>query len=67
MSGERPSTYGRAFDDLAEQWATLEAGHDLVHPDRSQCGGVGACPAMRLAVDLEQSMIKWLEEWRVRR
>jgi hypothetical protein len=64
---DKPSRYGRGFDDLAEQWATLEDGHALKHPDRSQCGGLGACPSMRLAADLRAQMDDWLDEWRVRR
>jgi hypothetical protein len=65
---DKPSRYGRGFDDLAEQWATLEDGHDLKHPNRSQCGADGLiCPSMRLAAELRARMDDWLDEWRARR
>lgn len=60
------STYGRKFDSLAHWWAIVENLHDEEHPDRDDCGGVGGCTAMRIAVRLEQQMIDTLEEWRVR-
>jgi len=61
------STYGVGFDRLAERWAALEAQHDLHHPDRDECGGVGGCSMMFAATGLEQSMIKELESWRLQK
>lgn len=60
------SIYGQGFDNLAETWKWNENEHDKMHPDRSECGGVGRCPMMREANDLESSMIDMLNEWRVR-
>jgi hypothetical protein len=58
------SIYGQGFDNLAERWKHNENEHDRMHPDRGQCGGVGGCPMMREAVDLEHRMVEQLEEWR---
>lgn len=58
------SEYGREFDQLANRWAALESEHDLQHPDRGRCGGVGACSMMFAASGLESKMIEVLEEWR---
>jgi len=59
-----PSRYGAAFDTLADRWAWNEAEHDLVHPDRGECGGVGACEMMAHAFDLREAMRDRLEAWR---
>ena len=59
-----PTIYGQGFDNLAERWKWNENEHDRMHPDRSQCGGVGGCPMMREAVDFEHRMIDELEKWR---
>jgi hypothetical protein len=60
-----PATrYGGTFDALADRWAVLEAEHDKQHPDRGECGGVGACSMMAAAYDLRTQMIDELEEWR---
>lgn len=61
---KRTSRYGKRFDERADEWARLENAHDLMHPNRSDCGGVGGCPMMMAAVENEQSLIHWLEEWR---
>lgn len=58
------SEYGRKFDQLANRWAAFEFEHDQVHPDRDQCGGVGGCPMMRQAHDLETKMMEEMETWR---
>lgn len=58
------SVYGALFDDLAQRWAVLENEHDKQHPDRGQCGGVGACSMMFAAVGLEQEMVESLGAWR---
>ena len=58
------SKYGAHFDDRANEWRRLENDHDRMHPDRSDCGGVGACPMMRAAVHLEHQMIEILNDWR---
>lgn len=60
------SMYGLRFDQLADRWGVLEAEHDLQHPDRDQCGGVGGCSMMCAAVDLERAMLDELNEWRTR-
>jgi len=56
--------YGAQFDRLAAEWRVLENAHDREHPDRNECGGVGGCTAMRLAVDLEHQMADALIDWR---
>lgn len=58
------SEYGISFDQTVQEWARLEGEHDRMHPDRSDCGGVGSCPMMRAARDLESDMIDRLNEWR---
>ena len=63
---EKPSRYGRAFDNWAEEWGRLENEHDKMHPDRNDCGGVGGCPMMRAAVEAEHMMIDLLGKWRVK-
>jgi len=60
------SIYGEEFDQLAAEWRTLENAHDREHPDRGDCGGVGGCTAMLLAVDLQHRMMDALWEWRTR-
>lgn len=61
------SRYGRVFDQQADEWARLEGEHDRMHPDRGQCGGVGGCPMMRAAVELQHDMIDALTKWRTKR
>lgn len=56
--------YGTEFDRLADTWATIENAHDKQHPDRSECGGVGACSMMFAAVGLQHEMVDALGEWR---
>jgi len=58
------TVYGRAFDDLATTWRTIENEHDKLHPDRGKCGGVGRCSLMLVATRLEQDMVEALTEWR---
>lgn len=58
------SRYGRTFDDLVDRWSALEREHDVIHPDRADCGGVGGCTLMARAFDLRQEMGERLEEWR---
>jgi hypothetical protein len=58
------SVYGAEFDRLAGRWGVIENEHDRVHPDRSDCGGVGSCTMMRVAVELEHWMIESLRDWR---
>lgn len=60
------SRYGRAFDQQADEYARLEGEHDRMHPDRDQCGGVGGCPMMLAAVDIEHTMMDMINEWRKR-
>lgn len=61
------SEYGKAFDRIAKTWATVEDGHDKIHPDRGDCGGVGGCMMMMAAVDLERDMMSALDKWRTHR
>lgn len=63
---EQPSRYGAKFDEWADEWAGLENDHDRMHPDRSACGGVGRCPMMREAVDIEHRLMDLLGQWRRR-
>lgn len=58
------SEYGAEFDERASTWAVLETEHDKMHPDRSQCGGVGGCSMMAAAHDVEVEIMDALEEWR---
>lgn len=60
------SAYGAEFDRLAQRWAALEGEHDLIHPDRGECGGVGGCSLMYAAVGLQQELIDALNDWRLR-
>lgn len=61
------SEYGERFDEWAQVWAKQENDHDKMHPDRSECGGVGGCPMMASAVDIEHKLIDLLELWRRRK
>ena len=56
--------YGAEFDRVAARWAALENEHDRQHPDRGDCGGVGACSMMYAANVLEQDMGDALDVWR---
>ena len=60
------SQYGAQFDGKAETWRVVENEHDREHPDRSKCGGVGACSMMFAANVLESEMIDALIVWRER-
>lgn len=60
------SEYGTTFDRLVSRWAVLENEHDKQHPDRDQCGGVGACSMMYAAVTLEGEIKDALSVWRKR-
>lgn len=64
MPDRSTSRYGSQFDVFATRWAALENEHDLVHPNRSDCGGVGGCSMMRHANDLEKQMLDALDNWR---
>lgn len=59
-----PSRYGADFDALASRWSGLEREHDIEHPDRSECGGVGGCSMMARAHDLMEEMKDSLTAWR---
>lgn len=61
---DETSRYGAHFDNLAGEWARLENDHDKMHPNRSMCGGVGSCPMMREAHDIERTLIDLLNDWR---
>lgn len=50
--------------ELVHEWQALEDAHDLVHPDRGECGGVARCRAMNRANDLKQAIIEQLHQQR---
>lgn len=56
--------YGHEFDRLADRWSVIENEHDQQHPNRSECGGVGACSMMYAANRLESKMMDALKKWR---
>jgi len=43
--------------DSIRQHADVVRGHDAVHPDRNDCGGVGGCALMRAEHDAEVAII----------
>lgn len=61
MTQEGPSRYGYVFDKTVDTWAVLETEHDNIHPNRSDCGGLGACTMMRAAHDVKARMMDELE------
>lgn len=64
MSTERVSLYGTEVDDLISRWRVIEDEHDAIHPDRSECGGVGRCSMMRAGHMLEEKIMDALGNWR---
>lgn len=56
--------YGSKFDSIFERWMVIEGEHDRLHPERSQCGGVGGCSMMFVASQLENEMLEELTEQR---
>lgn len=54
------STMSKRNEHLLEtirQHADVVVGHDAVHPDRNDCGGVGGCGLMRAEHDAEVEII----------
>lgn len=47
--------------DTLRQHINLVRGHDAVHPDRADCGGLGSCALMRAEHDSEEEVISFLE------
>lgn len=43
--------------DVIRQHADVVRGHDAVHPNRSDCGGVGGCALMRAEHRAETEVI----------
>lgn len=43
-----------------KEHAEVVRGHDAVHPDRSDCGGLGNCALMRAEHDAEEAVIERL-------
>lgn len=41
---------------VIRQHADVVRGHDAVHPDRNECGGVGGCLLMRAEHDAETAV-----------
>lgn len=50
------------LSEAIRQHADLVVGHDAVHPDRSDCGGVGNCALMRAEHWAEVEIIDRLVE-----
>lgn len=48
-------------NDAIRQHADLIRAHDTVHPNRSDCGGVGRCLMMRSEVDSERDIIDQID------
>lgn len=48
--------------DAIRQHRDIVRGHDAVHPDRSECGGVGMCGLMRAEVEAEQAITEYLAQ-----
>lgn len=48
--------------DAIRRHADVVRGHDAVHPDRNDCGGVGGCNLMRAEHDAEVEVIGRLVE-----
>lgn len=51
---------GDQIDTLVTQFRQLRdivRGHDAVHPDRSECGGVGTCRLLKAEVQLETEIV----------
>jgi len=48
--------------EYIRQHADVVRGHDAVHPDRSECGGVGRCMLMRAEHDAEVRVVSRLVE-----
>lgn len=55
---------GYAVENLVEQIrqrATVLVAHDAVHPDRDECGGVGACRLMMAEVEAKDDVVQYLD------
>lgn len=66
MMDDSYTDIGHGFNALLARWRTFENEHDLVHPDRGDCGGIGACSMMAHAHDLKVQMFDALEKWRTK-
>lgn len=55
MSEYRPNLVAN-FEDELNQYLDLVEAHSKLHPDRDQCGGIGACLMMRTEVDQENEL-----------
>lgn len=56
---EQTDRSGRLADAI-RQHADVVRGHDAVHPDRADCGGVGSCGLMRAEHEAEVEIINML-------
>lgn len=52
-----------SLTDAIRQHGEVIRGHDHVHPDRNDCGGVGGCALMRAEHDAETRVINRLEQF----
>jgi hypothetical protein len=48
--------------EFLRQHRDVVRGHDAVHPDRNDCGGVGGCALMRAEHDAETRIVDALVE-----
>ena len=44
------------------QYMEVIRGHDAVHPDRDECGGVGGCALLRAECDAEDVVLRRLKD-----
>lgn len=47
---------------LLGDWTNTVRAHDLIHPDRFECGGVGGCLLMRTEHDARVAVTDAIEE-----
>lgn len=56
-----PDQIAERLTDSIRQRADVVRGHDAVHRNRSDCGGIGACALMRAEHDAETEVNEWLD------
>lgn len=59
MGGQ--SIFTDRLNEDMRQHADVVRGHDAVHPDRNDCGGVGGCALMRAEVATERDVLAALK------
>ena len=60
MKNRHKTILDRLNDDIRRHREVV-VGHDSVHPDRGDCGGVGGCALMMTEYETEQAVIDQLE------